>query len=114
MNVKDYIHIALLVIVVAALGICIHGYRERTDKIGTDIRRIEQQQSRVTEQLESIGVGLADAKKSVDTIQSRIDSATSTVDAITERNSDSAERIKDRAGLIAEGKEICKQIRERK
>ena len=114
MNVKNYIHIAMLVIVVATLCLCVHHYRERTNKAGTDFRSIEQRQSAVTSELESVSVGLAGSQKSVDRIESRIDSATVTVDNGAKLNSDSTKRVESSASLIAEGKAICKKVRERK
>ena len=113
MNVKDYIIIALLVIL-SIVGFSLYNDRGRTDANGTDIRQFKQSQLAIAEQLNTIELGLAGIKKSVDGIQSRIDKAESVTDTIAERNSDSAERIKDSNELITEGRGILQKIRERK
>ena len=113
MNVKDYIIIALLVIL-SIVGFSLYNDRGRTDANGADIRQFKQSQLAIAEQLNTIELGLTDIKKSVDGIQVRIDKAESITDTIAERNSDSAERIQDSNELITEGRGILQKIRERK
>ena len=113
MNVKDYIIIALFVIL-SIVGFSLYHNRNGTDANGTDIRQLAEHQRAITEQLDTIQLGLADAKKSVDRIESRIDKAETITDTITERNNDSTKRIESNNELIAEGRAILQKIRERK
>ena len=113
MNVKDYIIICLLVLL-SIVGFSLYNDRGRTDANGADIRQFKQSQLAIAEQLNTIELGLADTKKSVERIESRLDASISITDTIAERNSDSAERIQDSNELIAEGRGILQKIRERK
>lgn len=113
MNVKDYIIIALLVIL-SIVGFSLYHNRGRTDANGTDIRQLKQNQLAIAEQLNTIELGLADTKKSVERIENRIDASITITDTIAERNSDSTERIQDSNELITEGRGILQKIRERK
>lgn len=85
----------------------------RVDAIRDDISRIEQQQQRTIERIESVENELTNSAERLDEISGRIRETERNIDSVTSSIEQSAERVTSDQGRIAEGQRILERIRKR-